>query len=272
MVASGSGHAAGAVPDPGATAGTTKFLREDATFAVPPGSGGISLTTVGSSGPATLVGTNLNIPTPSGGGGGGGAGLFSGLITSVPTQVSTGLTTAWAQSGTFSITDSVIGVSMQDVNQAGLHPEGAVKAYPATPFTAIGLFSLPNYIVTGTGNSLGFVAMTALTGKLIRFAARWSSPWTYNVEALNAPTSFNASLSSANFSADYPYVWFKYQDDGTSIYFSISSDGIFWQQVYTVTRASSFLGSSGFVYFGIWMDAETAVLGTSLMSYIQTSP
>lgn len=37
MVASGASHAAGAVPDPGASAGTTKFLREDATFAVPPG-------------------------------------------------------------------------------------------------------------------------------------------------------------------------------------------------------------------------------------------
>jgi hypothetical protein len=35
FVASGASHAAGAVPDPGATAGTTRFLREDATFAVP---------------------------------------------------------------------------------------------------------------------------------------------------------------------------------------------------------------------------------------------
>lgn len=40
FVASGASHAAGAVPDPGATAGTTRFLREDATFAVPPSSGG----------------------------------------------------------------------------------------------------------------------------------------------------------------------------------------------------------------------------------------
>lgn len=35
--ASGANHAPGLVPDPGAVAGTTKFLREDATFAVPPG-------------------------------------------------------------------------------------------------------------------------------------------------------------------------------------------------------------------------------------------
>jgi hypothetical protein len=40
FVASGASHAAGAVPDPGVGAGTTKFLREDATFAVPAGVGG----------------------------------------------------------------------------------------------------------------------------------------------------------------------------------------------------------------------------------------
>jgi hypothetical protein len=35
FVASGASHAKGAVPDPGVTAGTTKFLREDATWAIP---------------------------------------------------------------------------------------------------------------------------------------------------------------------------------------------------------------------------------------------
>lgn len=39
FVASGTSHAAGAVPDPGATAGTTRFLREDATWATPTGGG-----------------------------------------------------------------------------------------------------------------------------------------------------------------------------------------------------------------------------------------
>jgi hypothetical protein len=40
LVASGASHAAGIAPDPGVTAGTTKFLREDATWAVPAGGGG----------------------------------------------------------------------------------------------------------------------------------------------------------------------------------------------------------------------------------------
>ena len=36
---SGTAHSTGLVPDPGAVAGTSKFLREDATFVVPSGSG-----------------------------------------------------------------------------------------------------------------------------------------------------------------------------------------------------------------------------------------
>jgi hypothetical protein len=32
MGGSGSGHASGLVPDPGAVAGTNKFLREDGTW------------------------------------------------------------------------------------------------------------------------------------------------------------------------------------------------------------------------------------------------
>ncbi|KVS76090.1 hypothetical protein WK44_25110 [Burkholderia ubonensis] len=49
---SGASHTTGGVPDPGATAGTTRFLREDSTWAVPPGSGGGggTVTSVGGTG------------------------------------------------------------------------------------------------------------------------------------------------------------------------------------------------------------------------------
>jgi hypothetical protein len=40
FVGSGASHSTGLVPDPGASAGTTKFLREDGTWQAPAGSGG----------------------------------------------------------------------------------------------------------------------------------------------------------------------------------------------------------------------------------------
>lgn len=54
FVASGGSRASGIVPDPGASAGTTKFLREDATWAIPPGSGGGSSTVTSVTGPSEL--------------------------------------------------------------------------------------------------------------------------------------------------------------------------------------------------------------------------
>lgn len=56
--ASGGSHAAGAVPDPGATSGSTRFLREDGTWVVPSGSGGST----------TFAGlTDVTITSPSNG-------------------------------------------------------------------------------------------------------------------------------------------------------------------------------------------------------------
>ncbi|MBB5340696.1 SGNH/GDSL hydrolase family protein [Tunturiibacter gelidoferens] len=45
--ASGTSHSRGAVPDPGTTAGTTRYLREDGTWSVPAGAGGSGGQSVG---------------------------------------------------------------------------------------------------------------------------------------------------------------------------------------------------------------------------------
>lgn len=60
LQASGASHAAGVAPDPGATPGTAKFLREDATWVTPPGagaSGGTPAVVLGSSAAAGAAST-----------------------------------------------------------------------------------------------------------------------------------------------------------------------------------------------------------------------
>jgi hypothetical protein len=52
FVGSGSTHATGYVPDAGASAGTTRYLREDGTWTVPPGTGG----------PGTVTSVALSLP------------------------------------------------------------------------------------------------------------------------------------------------------------------------------------------------------------------
>jgi hypothetical protein len=72
------------------TADATTFLRGDNTWAVPPGGGVVtSLTTNGSSGPATLVSGVLNIPEYSGSSGGGTVESFQKQLQIIfsPTQL-----------------------------------------------------------------------------------------------------------------------------------------------------------------------------------------
>jgi hypothetical protein len=68
MKASGPGSAAGDCPDPGGVAGTSKFLREDATWAVPAGAAAFSGAEYQGSGASVAVpdyGTSVNNPIGS---------------------------------------------------------------------------------------------------------------------------------------------------------------------------------------------------------------
>ncbi len=57
--ASGSGHAAGIAPDPGAIAGNTRYLREDGTWSIPAGSGSTTPVPVNLPQRASLLGEYL---------------------------------------------------------------------------------------------------------------------------------------------------------------------------------------------------------------------
>jgi len=62
FLASGSGHAAGLVPDPGASAGSTRYLREDASWDVPAGgSSGSQVNNTAQMGPAAVGSTGFKI-------------------------------------------------------------------------------------------------------------------------------------------------------------------------------------------------------------------
>ena len=62
FTASGAGHHAGAVPDPGGSAATTHFLREDATWQIPPG----TVSSVAMTVPGTIYGIAGSPVTTSG--------------------------------------------------------------------------------------------------------------------------------------------------------------------------------------------------------------
>jgi trimeric autotransporter adhesin len=82
--ASGMSHAAGTVPDPGATTGNTRFLREDGTWSAP---------TTGANGVAAIVGGTISGVSIDGaviGGTTPGAGTFTTVAALAPIAASSG--------------------------------------------------------------------------------------------------------------------------------------------------------------------------------------
>ncbi len=80
--ASGTNHAPGIVPDPGATAGTTHFLREDGSWAIPAGGGGGS-SSVAAITSGTIDGAVIGGSQPA-------AGSFTTVTASTPIAVTSG--------------------------------------------------------------------------------------------------------------------------------------------------------------------------------------
>jgi hypothetical protein len=207
------------------------------------------------------------------------AGLF-GPIIGVPTLSGTGLTTALNHSGTYSATNAATGILIADpTNTSGENVEGIMTAYPGVAFTATALISLQAQAANFAQASI-CVANT-LTTQLMNFGMRWtntpasgySDGFQYNVNAYSTPTTFNSfpAIPSPN-PTIAQYTWLRYKDNGTNLTFSVSLDGTFWQQIYTVAKSSSYLGASGFNYLGVCIDTDDYAVGTTLMSWSLTTP
>lgn len=213
----------------------------------------------------SMSGTTVSVSTT------GGYGLF-GPILSIPTQSSSGLTTAFNQRGTFSATDVSTGIAMIDTTSAGgENLEGIVKTYPGVAYTLTALFSMPTF--GGNFTLHGIIAATSTSGKIMFFGLRWANDF-YQTTVLgyNSFNSFNSFILPVVGTYNPSFMWMRLKDDGTNITFYISSDSFYWQQIYTVAKASSFLGGGGFGLLGLIIDPATASCGSTIMSYTYTTP
>jgi hypothetical protein len=198
----------------------------------------------------------------------GGTGLFAGIMSALPTRAAFGLTNNLNQQGTFTQSDNAVGFSLNDTTGAGGdHIEGIYTSYPGSPFTMIWLQATP--IAFGANDWNGLIVFASTTGKVMGFAADGAGSSAF---AYSTPNTFSSTLATFNHNS-YPYKWCKYKDDGTNIQFWISTDGIIWDSVYgPISKTSSYLGSSGFVFLGFGINIFNALCSLTVMSLVQTFP
>ena len=67
-----------------------------------------------------------------------------------------------------------------------------------------------------------------------------------------------------------PTVWLKIYDDGVTVHFYCSKDGVQFAQVYSVAKSSGYLSSYSNVFFGN-LTAASGASGATLLSWTQGS-
>ncbi|WP_147377801.1 hypothetical protein [Mesorhizobium waimense] len=181
-----------------------------------------------------------------------GAGLYSQVMSTTPTSAGTGLTT-WLNQGSGVVTDSAVGMCI-DVPSSGstANFSGRYMAAPMPPYKITTLVAVTRNSSSFSGVGIGWYDgigklhtlnyTTNGGGAPIFQVLRWTNVTT--VSAVDVASSANA----------FPQpVWLQIADDGTNVSFSFSQDGANFLPIFSVAKASGFLGSSGYsnIIFGI---------------------
>lgn len=252
--------------------GSADFINELTGAVIAGPGGGSQVATLSNTGatPGSFTNTNLTIG-PDGritaiangsGGGGGVGGLWSGVMSAVPTAALTGFTT-WLNQGSASVADSAAGIAIT-APSAGANVRGRVQAAPVSlPYTITALVCLNGKPVGNTTVGLGWYDGS----NKLHFISLNNNPTpVVVVTKWNSPTSFNGNDYVGTGSAP-PMMWFRLNCTSTNVTFSQSNDGVNFTPIFSVAKASGFLGATGYsnIFFGVVPNGE-AVVGT-LMSY-----
>lgn len=213
----------------------------------------------------TIIGGEPSWEVNAGPPGGAGGGLFYARMGAVPTSAGTGLTT-WQNQGTASVADTDQGVVLT-VPAATENVRMRKKASPTPPYVISALVALDatwqNFQFAGIGWTDGtkyHLIYLKQDGNLE--VGRW-----------NTATSFSTAESIPQLARNSNPIWLQIEDDGTNVYFRASASGKNYVTLFSISKASGFLGSSGYSSVGFAVNRNNNT-GTStaygvMMAYDQ---
>jgi hypothetical protein len=197
-------------------------------------------------------------------------GLYRQVMSATPTSAGIGLTN-WLNQGSATVTDSAVGVCIDaPTSGTAVNTVGRYGAAPTPPYKITALVAATrasnNYNSVGIGwydgtNKLHVLSYTLNGGGAPYFVInKMSSPTVYV-----APADY---ISATNAFAQP--IWLQIGDDGTTVSFSFSQDGTTFLPLFSVAKASGYLGASGYSNLILWVDPRASrTLGT-IMSWTQS--
>ena len=186
-------------------------------------------------------------------GGGASRGLYSGLMSSAaPTQANTGLGT-WYNQGSCTLSEHAGGLTILNPTLGGSNNTGGLyRAAPAAPWVLTTLVSISCKSGDYPAARLGFIDTTTGRTSIFGFCANG----TLSVANFSAPNSQANNMASVSV-AGTRVLWLRLSDDGSSLHFSYSWDGVNFVELYSVSRSSSYAGYTH-IFFGASSHSITA--------------
>ncbi len=180
-------------------------------------------------------------------------GLYAPIMSAIPTATSTGLTTAYNSGAT---TNGATGLNVTTPNANAV--VGVYKTAPVAPYTVKTLVAmngpLINYVTTGIGWTDGTKVLDIVLG--------YSNGIRVAVQTWSSPTVFSANLAWALINVNP--CWLEEVNNGTTLSFEYSTDGVNYTNLYSVAIASAFVVPTD-VLFNV--NSDGAVISGTLMSY-----
>lgn len=189
---------------------------------------------------------------------GGGGGIFAQTLGTPPTQVSTGLAAWWNQPASATVVDDTNGMRVFCPNQSSVDNKAfRYSVAPAAPYTVTCLIAALHGLGTNAAVNIGFSDGTTSANKLeiLFYKPYFGTSDSFGIARFNTMTGFASYAANNTIPIQMAaLLWYRMVVTSTTVtyQFSPTGDPNMWITHYTVTKAGSHLGSSGYtnIVFG----------------------
>jgi hypothetical protein len=197
-----------------------------------------------------------------------GNGLYARQMSATPTSSGLGLT-SWLNQGSATVADNAVGITI-DAPTSGTTGNLIARyvAAPTAPYTITALIAATRNSTSANGVGIGWYDGSAKL-HVLSYALSGGYP-VLQVNKWTNATTFSANDLASSLNAFAQPIWLQLNDDGTNVSFGFSQDGSFFVTLFSVAKASGFLGATGYSNLVFFANPQGSRTFATLLSWIQS--